>query len=404
MGNEKEYTQIGEQLIQTGQVGSGNTLVQETVIEPIIPELEPIIQEEIKEAPARIPNALFSSLLSTREYTNLKSLERLGIDIKNKDIKEGVDEEGKPIRLTKLQDRILLALSAEFSRYRNEPKIKKLIERTEKGDSFNNEDTDTLIRLYIDLEELTGKVLGAKERGKTAKQDLIHKELKKISEIRQLCVFKIKQKVNTEYKDLSYKEVDYYFVLTGGTKEIVVDKDKDKRKKKLEIIFGRVFYERLDSRAILLPDEYWELKDSKGRKISTTIFTDLTKEVFKLRWSHIYYDLPKAEALIKKEGILDNEAKERIIKSALTHIIKEDKIKEITNADYTSTRKRKADFWIDLWEALRAFIVLGVLTQETEINKEEGSIKLVYNTKYEQGRKGIENIEIGYWYNNPFKK
>ena len=117
MENKKKYTLIGEQLIQTVQVESGSTLVQETVIEPIIPELEPIIQEEIKEAPARIPNALFSSLLSTREYTNLKSLEKLGIDIKNKDIKEGVDEEGKPIRLTKLQDRILLALSAEFSRY-----------------------------------------------------------------------------------------------------------------------------------------------------------------------------------------------------------------------------------------------------------------------------------------------
>lgn len=399
---QKEEQLQEEQLID---VISGETLVTikeastSSTPEEVEVEVEPQPKEEaeeIKLLPARLPNALLSSMLVTREKSGF--FKKYGIDLKSEIVKDTVDEEGNPIRLTKLQDRILLALSSEFSRHREIPKIKELINRTENGDYITN-DEETLIPLYISLEELTGKVLGAKEKWKVNKQKIIYEELKKISEIKQLIIFNAKQKA----ENITIKQADFYFSLTGATRTATVEGKKTRQIKKIQIIFGRVFFERLETRAIALPDEYWELRDSTGRKISTTIFTDLTKYIFKLRWSHIYHDLPEAEKKIKKEGIADNEEKERRIKSALTHTISEEKIKEITNADYTN-RKRRMEFWRDLWEALRAFIVLGVLTQETELNKEKGEVKLVYNSKYEQARKGIENIDIGYWNKNPFQK
>ena len=106
---------------------------------------------------------------------------------------------------------------------------------------------------------------------------------------------------------------------------------------------------------------------------------------------------------IKKEGILDTEKISSLRKKALTHApISVEDIKAITNADYTN-RKRRRDFWKDLWEALRALIVYGIITTETRIDQEKGEVILVYNPDFDTPKQTSLPISGGYWKDNPYK-
>ena len=173
--------------------------------------------------------------------------------------------------------------------------------------------------------------------------------------------------------------------------------------KAVEVIFSRVFLERIKTRSTPILDSYWELQDSNGGKIYTAIFNDLSKLVFRLRWAHIYHELPTMEKYIQKEGILDTEKIDNLRRKALTHApISVDEIKSITNADYTN-RKRRRDFWRELWEALRALIVYGIITTDTTIDQEKGEVVLVYSADFDTPRQTSLPISGGYWKENPFK-
>ena len=203
------------------------------------------------------------------------------------------------------------------------------------------------------------------------------------------------------FENITYKAVDPYLALTGKTREIQIGK---RTSKAVEVVFGRVFLERLEKRSTPILDSYWELQDSNGVRINTAIFNDLSKLVFRLRWAHIYHELPTIEKYINKEEILDTEKIDSLRRKALTHApISVDEIKSITNADYNNTRKRRKDFWRELWEALRALIVYGIITTETKIDQDKGEVILVYSADFDTPKQTSLPIIGGYWKENPFK-
>lgn len=353
--------------------------------------------------PARIPNSLALALNSRTEETAEEMEKKYGIKVTAEEFKEVVDENGKPKILTKRQDRILLAFSSEVSLHLKENGIKELAEQIESGDKV---DPNSLAHFFVSLEELCRKVDGKDEKWKKRRQDAIEEELKAISEIKQIQVFKIRKKVGTDkdgkdiFENITYKAVDPYLALTGKTREIKIGK---RTAKAVEVVFGRVFLERLEKRSTPILDTYWELQDSKGVKINTALFGAVSRLVFRLRWSHIYHELPIMEKYIEKEGILDTDKIRNLRREALTHApIPVEEIKGITNADYTS-RKRRRDFWRELWEALRALIVYGIITEETEIDKEKEAVTLVYSADFDTPRQTSLPIRGGYWEENPYK-
>ena len=365
-------------------------------------------KEESKAEPSeRISNSLLQAL-SNRAKGSLKEIEdKYGIKITDAEFKEVVDDEGNPKKLTKKQDRILMAFNSELSKHIEEEGIKELVEKTESGEKVKS--CESIASFFVNLEELCRKVEGKEEKWKRKKQQAIEEELQKISQIKQIQIYKVREKVGTDskgndiYENVTYKAVDPYIYLTGASREKEMTGGRTTRT--VEVVFSRVFLERIKTRSTPILDSYWELKDSNGGKIYTAIFTDLSKLVFRLRWSHIYHDLPEVEKYIKKEGILDTEKISSLRKKALTHApISVEDIKAITNANYDTTRKRRKDFWIDLWEALRALIVYGIITTETRIDQEKGEVILVYNPDFDTPRQTSLPIGESYWEGNPFKQ
>jgi hypothetical protein len=352
----------------------------------------------------RIPNSLALALSNRAKDTAEEMEKRYGVKITDEELKEVVDEEGKPKKLTKRQDRILLAFSSEVSRHIKEDGIRELAEKIASGEKV---DPNSIAHFFVSMEELCRKVEGKEEKWKKKKQEAIEEELKKISHIKQIQIFKIRRKIGTDkngkdkFDTITYKAVDPYIALTGKTREVQIGK---RTSKAVEVVFGRVFLESIEKRSAPILDSYWELQDSNGTRIYTAIFNDLSKLVFRLRWSHIYHDLTDAENYIKAEGILDPEKAESIRKKALTHApISVERIKSITNAEYNSTRKRRKDFWKDLWEALRALIVYGIITTDTTIDQEKGEVVLVYNADFDTPKQTSLPINGGYWKENPYK-
>lgn len=361
--------------------------------------------ESQTEPSERIPNALSLALTNRAKETAEEMEQRYGIKVTDNELKEVVDEAGNPKKLTKKQDRILLAFSSEVSKHIGEEGIKELVEQIESGGKV---DPNSIAHFFVSLEELCRKVEGKEEKWKKKKQQAIEEELQKISQIKQIQIFKVRRKVGTDskgkdlYENITYKAIDPYLALTGKSREMQIG---ERASKAVEVVFGRVFLERIESRSTPILDSYWELQDSNGVRINTTIFNDLSKLVFRLRWSHIYHALPEVEKYIKKEGILDTEKISSLRKKALTHApISVEEIKSIINADYEKTRKRRKDFWRELWEALRALIVYGIITTETRIDQEKGEVILVYNPDFDTPKQKSLPISGGYWEENPFKQ
>ena len=361
--------------------------------------------ESQTEPSERIPNALSLALTNRAKETAEEMEQRYGIKVTDNELKEVVDEAGNPKKLTKKQDRILLAFSSEVSKHIGEEGIKELVEQIESGGKV---DPNSIAHFFVSLEELCRKVEGKEEKWKKKKQQAIEEELQKISQIKQIQIFKVRRKVGTDskgkdlYENITYKAIDPYLALTGKSREIQIG---ERTSKAVEVVFGRVFLERIESRSTPILDSYWELQDSNGVRINTTIFNDLSKLVFRLRWSHIYHDLPEVEKYVKKEGILDTEKISSLRKKALTHApISVEEIKSIINADYEKTRKRRKDFWRELWEALRALIVYGIITTDTRIDQDKGEVILVYNPDFDTPKQISLPISGSYWEENPFKQ
>lgn len=358
-----------------------------------------------KETSERIPNSLLLALSTRAKDTAGEMEKKYGIKITEEEFKEVVDDEGKPKKLTKRQDRILMAFNSELSKHIEEVGIKELVEKTESGTQIKS--SESTASFYVNLEELCKKVDGKEEKWKKKKQQAIEEELKNIAQIKQIQIYKVKEKVGTDkngkdiYDNVTYKVVDPYIYLTGAY--IQKDMPGGRTAKAVEVVFSRVFLERIKTRSTPILDSYWELQDSNGGKIYTAIFNDLSKLVFRLRWSHIYHELPTIEKYIQKEGILDTEKIESLRRKALTHApISVEEIKAITNADYTN-RKRRRDFWRELWEALRALIVYGIITTDTKIDQDKGEVVLVYNAEFDTPSQTSLPISGGYWKENPFK-
>ena len=347
--------------------------------------------EEQPQLPARISNALSESVIATPQ-----SIERkYNLTIQDSVIKEAVDENGKIPKLSVMQKKILLSLESHLSQLIEKPEIKEYIEKLKNGGN------PPLVAEYISLEELCSDIYGKEEKWKSSKQNEIKKELKELSSIRQLQVYRVKAiDGNGEEREGIVKQFVPYLALSGEEKQIKIGK---RTAIAVKISFGRVFLERISDRYFTILPSFWQARNSKGAKVRTDHFYSLSTLAFNLAWSHYHVELPNAERYIKKENILDTEKIASIKLHALTHEpISFERIKDTIKGN-TTDRKQKIRFKEYIWEAMWALIDYGLLSDKSRIDWDKENIILVYNEDYCTPRQKQNPIEegIGYWGGKP---
>ncbi len=335
--------------------------------------------EKLRLFPSRISNALTESIIATTQSIEKK----YNLTITDSIIKESVDENGKIPKLSVMQKKVLLSLESHLTQIIDKPEIKEYIEKLKNGENPRN-----LVSEYISLEDLCSDIYGKEEKWKKSKQNEIKNELKNLSQIRQLQIYKVRAKDESGVnRDMRVQTFAPYLTLTGEEKQLTIGK---RTTIAVNIMFGRIFLERINDRFFTILPSFWQAKKRNGEKIRTDHFYSLATLAFSLSWSHYYVDLPNVNKYIQKEGILDTEKIEAMKEKALTHEpIPFDRIRDILKGK-TEARAQKKRFKEYLQDALFALIDYGLITEKSEINIKNETIKLVYN-EYYATLKQIEN-------------
>ena len=150
------------------------------------------------------------------------------------------------------------------------------------------------------------------------------------------------------------------------------------------IRFGRILLEKLDSQWIPQPLTIFNIRNEKGRKITTELFYTLLGELETL-WKSVMgaeATAPKEDNKRKSKPERDEEKEKK--EKALWRELKFSTIKETCSTDYRSGKMR-ITFLKNLEEAFFGYQEsLGIITAY-EIKKEEDKVKFRLNPYY--GRK-----------------
>lgn len=343
-------------------------------------------KEEPIQSPSRISNALSESVIA-----NTQSIERkYNITIQDNIVRNAVDENGRVPKLSTMQKKILLSLESHLTQLTNKPEIKEYIEKLKRGENPHG------VEDYISLEELCSDIYGPAEKWKSEKQKEIKKELKKLSEIRQLQIYKVKALDNGIEREGLAKLYAPYFAFTGEERQYRIGK---RTATEVKIRFGRIFLERISDRFFTILPSFWQSRKSNGEKIRTDHFISLAYLAFNLSWSHYYIELPKAEKQIESQNIINPEHIKEIKLRALTHEpIHFDRLKDIIKGK-TEQREQKRRFKEYLWEAMWSLIDYGLLSDMSSIDWERETFTLVYNEFYGTPKQIPNPTEVGrsYW-------
>lgn len=365
------------------KISSNESQINEKDISTLLPGVNIRINKEQAdlEAGGKLPTARISNALSESIIINTHRLEdTYNLSIDDKIVREATDEEGKLIKLSFQQKKILLALQAQLSTLIEKPSIKNYIEKINRG-----ENPQTFVKEFINLKELCKHIYGEEEKGRDDYQKTIKAELKALSEVRQLQIYKVKalDQEGNEVPNARIEHYSPYLSLTGEETRIHVG---EKTAIAVEVIFSRIFLERINNRYINILPSFWEAKTSKGKKIKSDHFISLSTLAFNLAWTHYRINLPEVEKYVKKEKIIDTEKIQALKEQALTHTpIPFDTLKDAIAGKIDHPQK-EARFKEYLWEAMRALINYGLITKKSRIDWEKETITLVYNADYNTPR------------------
>ncbi len=345
----------------------------------------------------RISNALSESITATPRSIEKK----YGFTIKDEVVKRAVDENGKIVKPSALQKKLLLNLEWRISLLLDKPNVREYLDHLEKGDA-----SEPNIKEFINLEEICRDVYGEEERWKSDKQSRIRKELNELSKKKQLHIYKATYK-DSEGRDQEAQVKDFYpyINLTGRETHVTVGK---RTAIAVEVEFSRIFFERLWDRYHLLPSSFWEAVGSNNQRIKgekpTDIFISLSTIAVNKSWSHYHHDLPEAKKYIKSEKILDPEKITDIKEKALTHTpISFEELEEALEKKYDKSSKGYRTEWRRfksyLWEAMWALISKGILTEKSDIDFDKENFTLVYSENPTEPRTGKPG---GKWAENPY--
>ena len=323
--------------------------------------------------------------------------------------KGATDREGNIIKLSAMQNRVIIALSNQiFSKNRKEvnqylealkenpnsqpslPRIYVLLsymsedifgEERRKQAIALSELNETISNDLITLSDMSGDIFGEEEKGKQSKIKDLYSELESIAKIKIPQVYPVGsfEDENGEHK-VSFRALTPYITITGYEKQILID---DKIYSAIEIEPSRIFYERnwvgKGSRYFTLGKDVLGARLPSGRKITTEVYwCGLFPLAADYSWYYRHTRLPAAKKQIKDDNIIDSVKKDQLKEDALTcPPIPFQRIKEAINFQ-SKHPQEEARFIKQLWEGLWALVDRGIITEKSSIDWDKETFTLVF--------------------------
>ena len=338
-------------------------------------------QEKLTGETGVISVALTSGIASQKmkEPTLFEGLEDTEIQtIKEVDSRHLVDRGGKPIALTRYQNKVVFALALFMSQHREEEEIQKYVEKLNTGRQPKNR-----ITLPISITEFT-KVVEPDGKARARQKEKVLEELKALSEIRQVQTFSVNNGA-------------HQVRLTSPIIQIVeqledLSPDRELNADFVNIMFGSIFFAELYTKYAVIKPELFRIWGTSGSGTDTELFNVLLSDLLSKYSFHRIAAL-RAEKELKR-GKYKTDASyfaavNKVRKNALTYREYAHTLRSRVATDYESSRKQKADFKIHLQAAIGALVKIGLITEATMVEADKGiRIDFVFNIDYDKGSVG----------------
>jgi len=354
-------------------------------------------ETEIIPLQGRVSNAFMGSIIVTAD----KLKRDFNLSLSDPDIVEACNRDGKIVKPTAFQKRVLLSLGNQLSKLTNTPTVKNHINELEKGNRYGEQ-----IAVFVNIEQMVSDIIGKEERWKSTPQKKVIKALEELSKLKQLQIYKTEYYEEGDRKkpvEVAFKDLFPYITLTGREQHIQIGK---RTVISLEVAVSNIYLDRIRNRSVTIPATFWEATASNGNRneLSTDEFISLSIMVFDLSWNHYNgggSNLSSVNKKIKDECILDVEKIRQMRKEVLTHtpIPFERLIQSLEKA--IKFRSQMNRFKRHVWEAMWALIDRGIITEDSRIDDNKKTINLVYSETYGTP---LTYKPGGYWSKNPYKK
>jgi len=338
-------------------------------------------QEKLTGETGVISVALTSGIASQKmkEPTLFEGLEDTEIqNIKEIDSQHLVDRGGKPIALTRYQNKVVFALALFMSQHREEEEIQRYVEKLNAGKTPKNR-----ITLPISITEFT-KVVEPDGKARARQKEKVLEEIKALSEIRQVQTFSVNngaQKVR-----LSAPIIQVVEQLED------LSPDRELNADFVNVMFGSIFFAELYTKFAVIKPELFRIWGTSGSGTDTELFNVLLSDLLSKYSFHRIAAIKAVREL--KRGKYKTEASyyaavNKVKKIKLTYSEYAHTLRNRVATDYESSRKQKADFKIHLQAAIGALIKIGLITEATMVEADKGiRIDFVFNFDYDKGSVG----------------
>jgi len=317
-------------------------------------------QKEASKQYGKISNTLSSNIAAYKEPDLFDNLPDKGAAIIASDEANLIDRNGKGILLSRRQLKLLEALS-HFITHSSETdeEVNRAIEAIKNGERRSA----TTVTRPISIKELT-KFVEPDGKARAKQKQMVIDDLKQIADLRQVQTF-----------DWNGKKfaISSPLIMIGETvTDLTPDKELDLDF--MNITYPAIFFMGLDKKFSVTKPEFFRIWGKKGSGTDTQLFNMLYYDL-KSRYSYYLSAAKKA----KREKRSDTD-----LRRAATYEEYAYNIRKRCPTDYESTRKQKADFTRDLFNALNALRDLVEIITEYEIlEKPQGRlVRFIFNLDF----------------------
>ena len=331
----------------------------------------------------RVSVSLTSGLSLQKEPTLFDDLgEEKGLQLMGSDKENYVDRKGRPIALTKYQNKLTYALAHYLSQSIAEGDVQEYISTLE---SNPRKLPKKRVERSINLKEFYKDYMSPDGKARPDKVATLRNELQKYSEIQQVQIYgdgkkKIRLKSPMilkaeELEDLTPEEA----------------RDKSQSYDIMNVIFTPIFLYKLSTRYAPITAKSIRLLGKKGSGTDTELFLVLYSDLlskfpqYRLTMISKTHDIRRVDYRTKEEYL---NAVDAVKRESLTYIQNLTTLLLKVTTDYSSCKQYRAKFKRDLDKALQVLREELRLISEGELttnSKGELALKLVFNEGYSGG-------------------
>lgn len=338
-------------------------------------------QKKLTGETGTISVALAGSISSYKEPTLFDEIETDTAlqNLQEIDKKHLINREGKPVYLTKYQNKLIYALSVFMSQNREDEEIKTYVEKLNSGKAPKSN-----ITLPISITEIT-KMVELDGKARARQKEKVLEELRNLSEIKQVQDYMVKGT-----KDGKVRFIAPFIQIQEQLEDL--SPDKELNADFVRVSFGSIFFYELYNRYAIIKPSLFRIWGKAGSGTDTELFNILLSDLLSKYSGHRIAALRAVASLKRGRYKTDASyyaAKTKVQKAALTYSEYSYNLRRRVTTDYESQRVYKALFKKHLQNAIGALIQIGLITEARLTMTDKGErIDFVFNLDYDKGDEG----------------